>query len=89
MDISQYRLQPIHQDEEFILYRGLRQTKMDTSPPTVLVLSPAMERPAPATLKKIEHEFSLKDELNPASAIRPIALTEQQSRTMLVFEDRD
>jgi serine/threonine protein kinase len=48
-----------------------------------------MERPVPATIKKIEREFSLKDELDPAWAIRPIALTQQQSRTMLVFEDPD
>ena len=87
MDLSQYRLETLHQDGEFILYRGLRYTKAETSPPSILVLSPAMERPAPATIKKIEHEFSLKDELDPAWAIRPIALTQQQSRTMLVFED--
>jgi serine/threonine protein kinase len=59
------------------------------SPPVIFALSPVMERPAPATIKKIEHEFSLKDELNPAWAIRPTALTQQQSRAMLVFEDPD
>jgi PAS domain S-box-containing protein len=87
MDLSQYRLETLHQDGEFILYRGLRHTKAETSPPSILALSPVMERPAAATIKKIQHEFSLKDELNPAWAIRPIALTQQQSRTMLVFED--
>jgi serine/threonine protein kinase len=55
----------------------------------ILALSPLMERPAPATIKKIEHEFSLKDKLDPAWAIRPTALTQQQSRAMLVFEDPD
>ena len=89
MDLSQYRLETLRQDGEFILYRGLRQTKAETSAPSILALSPVMERPAPATIKKIEHEFSLKDELNPAWAIRPTALTQQQSRTMLVFEDSD
>jgi len=89
MDLSQYRLETLRQDGEFILYRGLRQTKAETSPPSILAESPVMERPAPATIKKIEHEFSLKDELNPAWAIRPTALTQQQSRTTLVFEDPD
>jgi PAS domain S-box-containing protein len=87
MDLSQYRLETLHQDGEFILYRGLRQTKVETSPPSILALSPVMERPAPATIKKMEHEFSLKDELDPTWAIRPIALTAQESRTILLFED--
>src|SRR6516225_2132895 len=89
MDLSEYRLEALRQDGEFILYRGLRQTKAETSPPSILALSPLMEHPAPATIKKIEHEFSLKDELNPAWAVRPITLTQQQSRTILVFEDPD
>src|SRR5215510_9484477 len=79
----------LHQDGEFILYRGLRKSRAEARRPSILALSPVMERPAPATIKKIEHEFSLKDELDPAWAIRPIALTQQQSRTMLVFEDPD
>ena len=87
MDLSQYRLETLHQDGEFILYRGLLPAKQETSPPSILALSPVMEHPAPATVKKMEHEFSLKDELDPAWAIRPIALTQQQSRTMLLFED--
>jgi len=86
-DLSQYRLETLHQDGEFILYRGLRPTKAETSPPSILALSPVMERPVPATIKKMEHEFSLKDELDPAWAVRPIAFAQQQSRTMLVFED--
>ena len=87
MDLSQYRLEALHQDGEFILYRGLREPKTETIPPSILGLSPVMEHPAPATIKKMEHELSLKDELNQAWAIRPIALTQQQNRTMLVFED--
>src|SRR5262249_52931058 len=54
---------------------------------SILVLSPAIERPSPATLRKIEQEFSLRAELSPTWAIHPIALTQQQSRTMLLFED--
>ena len=87
IDLSEYRPEALHQDGELILYRGLRQTKAETSPPSILGLSPVMEHPAPATVKKIEREFSLKDELDQAWAIRPIALTQQQNRTMLVFED--
>ena len=87
MDLSQYRLETLRQDGDFILYRGLRQTKAETSAPSILALSPVMERPAPATIKKIEHQFSLKDEVDPGWAIRPIVLTQQQGRSMLLFED--
>ena len=89
MDLSQYRLETLRQDREFILYRAVRRTKAETGPPSILVLSPVMERNAPETIKRMEHEFSLKDELDPAWAIRPIALTQHESRTMLLFEDAD
>src|SRR5215813_9446673 len=87
MDLSQYRLEMLRQDGEFILYRCLRQNGTKTSPPSVLALSPVMERPALATIKKIEHEFSFKDQIDPAWAVRPIDITQQQSRTMLLFDD--
>src|SRR5580704_8389623 len=89
MELSHYRLEALHQDGEFILYRGLCQANSKTTPQSILALAPILERPAPATLKKMEHEFSLKDELDPAWAIRPIALTQDESRTMLLFEDAD
>jgi serine/threonine protein kinase len=89
MDLSLYRLETLREDGEFVLYRGLCQTDAETNPPSVLALSPLIERPAPATIKKIEHELSLKDELDPAWAIRPIALTQQRNRTVLLFEDPD
>src|SRR5262245_23003645 len=87
MELSQYRLETLHQDAEFILYRGYRSTKGETSPPSILALSPVLQHPAPATIRKLEQEFSLKDELSPTWAVRPIALTQQQSRTTLLFED--
>jgi PAS domain S-box-containing protein len=85
--LSGYKLRTLHQDGEFILYRGLRQSKAETSPASILALSTVMERPAPATVKKIEHEFSLKEDLDREWAIRPMTLTQEQSRTVLVFED--
>src|SRR5262249_27037704 len=87
MELSQYELETLHRDGEFILYRGRRPATAETSPPSILALSPVMERPAPATIRKIEQEFSFKDELNPAWAVRPIVLTQHRSRTMLLCED--
>src|SRR6267143_2511650 len=87
MELLHYKLEPLRQDGEFILYRGLRQSQTGESFSATLALSPVMERPAPGSLRKIEHEFSLKEELDPAWAFRPLALTRDQGRTMLLLED--
>src|SRR5262249_58740260 len=87
MELSHYQLETLHQDGEFILYRGRRRTSAETSPSSILALSPAAEHPASATIKKIEQEFSFKDDLSPAWALRPITLTQYQNRTTLLCED--
>src|SRR5712664_128341 len=87
MELLHYKLEPLRQDGEFILYRGLRQSETGKSLSSTLALSPVMERPAPGSLRKIEHEFSLKEDLDPAWAVRPLALTQDQGRTMLLLED--
>src|SRR5262249_35465963 len=87
MDLSQYQLETLHQDGEFILYRGRCPTPAETSPPSILALSPAAEHPAGATIRKIEQEWSFKDDLSPGWALRPIAITQQQNRIMLLFDD--
>jgi hypothetical protein len=85
VEFSEYMLEPLREDEEFTLYRGRHRNQAEV--PSVLLLAPVSTHPTLETLKKIEREFSLKDELDLAWAIRPIALTQQQNRTMLVFED--
>src|ERR1700745_3615014 len=39
------------------------------------------------TLKKVEYEYSLRDELDSAWAVRPLALSEQRGQMTLVLED--
>src|SRR5467141_3868968 len=87
MELLHYNFEPLRQDGEFILYRGLPQSQTGESLSSTLALSPVMEHPAPGSLRKIEHEFSLKEELDPAWAVRPLALTQDQGRTMLLLED--
>jgi len=82
-DLSRYVLEALRKDEEFILYRGRSQD--DTS--QVLVRSPVAEYPRPESLKRLEHAYSLKDELDPAWAARPIGLTRHWDRVVLVLED--
>jgi predicted ATPase/signal transduction histidine kinase len=87
VELAHYELETLHEDGEFILHRGRRRTSAETSPLSILALSPAVEHPAIATIKKIEQEFSFRDDLSPAWALRPIALKQQQNRPMLLFDD--
>jgi predicted ATPase/signal transduction histidine kinase len=82
-EFSEYVLETLRKDGEFILYRGQHPSQVEP----ILVLAPAGEHPAPASLRKIEHEYSLAVELDPAWAARPLALTRHQGRTMLVLTD--
>ena len=45
------------------------------------------EYPAPATIRKLEHVYSLRNELHADWASRPIALTQHNGRPRLVLED--
>src|SRR5215469_2924646 len=83
IELSTDSLRVLRNDKELNLYRGSREH--DDS--QILVLSPAMEYPAPETLKRLEHEYSLREELDPAWAARPIAITNYRNRTVLVLQD--
>ena len=84
-DLSQYVLEVLRRDEEFVLYRGADSNHSGLA--SILLLAPASMGPALETLKKIEHEYSLRDELDSAWAVRSLALSEQRGQTTLVLED--
>src|SRR6202140_2069960 len=83
IDLSRYIFEALRKDEEFILYRG----RSEDAPVKVLVLSPVVEYPTPESLKRLEHAYSLREELNPRWAARPIAMARHWDRTVLVLED--
>ena len=83
IDLSRYVVEPLRKDENYVLYRG--RSKYDAS--QILVLSPRAEYPAPEILRRLEHEYSLKLELDPAWATRPIAMARHWDRPVLVLED--
>ena len=87
MELSELKLETLRQDGEFILYRGRHRRQTDATPPPILVLTPVMEHPAPGCLRRMEHEFSLKAELDPAWAVQPLALTQEQDRSFLLLDD--
>jgi hypothetical protein len=82
---SEYLLEALRRDEEFVLYRG-EHSDLPGSP-SVLFLAPVSIQPALETIKKVEYEYSLRDELDPAWGVRPLALSEQPGQMTLVLED--
>ena len=85
MTPSQLPLKVLRHDEEFILYRDEQQSRPGFQ--SVLLLAPASSKPSLNTLKKLEHEYSLRDELDSAWAARPVSLTEHLGQTAIVLED--
>src|SRR5467141_79683 len=76
-------LETLWQDEGLVLYRSV--SEVERSP--LLVVAAAVEQPAPASLKRLEQEYALRDELDGAWAARPLALLRQRGAQMLVLED--
>jgi hypothetical protein len=85
VDLTEYVLHPLRKDDEFVLYRGERSNQPGA--PSILLLTPASSWPALETIKKIEHEHSLRNEFGSAWAVRPRILSERGGQAMLVFED--
>jgi serine/threonine protein kinase len=83
IELSRYVVEPLRKDEHFILYRG--RSRYDGS--EVLVLSPLAEYSAPEILKRLEHEYALREKLDSTWASRPIAMARHWNRTVLVLED--
>ncbi|WP_354684334.1 AAA family ATPase [Cupriavidus necator] len=77
--------QVLWDDGERIFCRGRRPG--DSSDQHVLLARPAAEHPLPASLDRLAHELGLREELDGAWAVRPLALAREASRTMLVLED--
>lgn len=84
MELSSYVLEPLRHDDEFTLYRG---GPGHSGTPFVLLLMPASRRPALESLKKLEHEFSLRGVLDATWAVRPLELSQYKGQRVLVLED--
>src|SRR5260370_37691047 len=80
---SGYMLEPLREGADFTLYRG----RQHGNPSPVLAIAPSAEQPSPQSLRRLEHEYSLAAELDPAWAAKPLALTRHEGRTILVLND--
>src|SRR6266851_5567532 len=81
--LSEYVLEALREGAEFALYRGRKQG----DPWPVLAVALVAEQPSPQSLRRLEHEYSLASELDPAWSAKPLALTRHEGRTVLVLKD--
>jgi PAS domain S-box-containing protein len=81
---SRYVFETLREDEEFAFCRGRRN---DGGLPTILSVAPVSEHPVPGSLERLEHEYSLRDELDSEWAARPLTLLRREGRPMLILED--
>jgi PAS domain S-box-containing protein len=79
----EFLLEAIREGAEFTLYRALQRG----NPSPVLVVAATAEQPLPLSLKRLQREYSLASELEPAWAAKPLALTRHEGRTILVLAD--
>jgi len=76
-------LEAIREGSEFTFYRA----RQHGNPSPVLVVAATAGQPLPQSLRRLEHEYSLAAELEPAWAAKPLALTRHEGRTILVLAD--
>ena len=82
-ELSTYCFKTLREDGEFVLCRGRR----DSDGASLLAVQPVSEHPSVASLEQLDHEYSLKEELDPHWAARPLALERHDGRMMLLLED--
>src|SRR5262245_59143832 len=82
---SEYALEPMRQDDRFTLYRGC---SAGAEPTRILMLGPASAYPEPDTLRRIDHEYSLRDELDGSWAAQLLAVSRQHDQQLLILQDR-
>ncbi len=87
MYLSDYTLDTLHRHGEFVLCRGRRRTGTSQHPRSILVLMSRSEHPRPESVRMLEHEHSLRADLDPAWAVPAVDLTRYEGRAALVLED--
>ena len=60
IEFSRYAFETLREDEEFAFCRGRRD---DNALPNILLVAPVSEHPVPSILERLEHEYSLREEL--------------------------
>ena len=80
---SGHALETLWEDGEFVLSRGVS----DGEPLPVLSAAPSSAQPWPQTLARLQHAYTLREELDPAWAARPLKLEPHRGRLTLWIAD--
>jgi PAS domain S-box-containing protein len=87
LELADGRHETLREDGEFVCYRNRHRSWINGTLKPTLVVAPVREHTALRSLRRIEHEYSLRAELDPAWAARPVALATHQGHPVLVLED--
>src|SRR6185295_3764273 len=68
------------------VYRRMWRDTDDGGRREFLLAQPRAEHPTVATVKRLAHEYGLKDDLDSSWALRPLELLRERGQTMLVLE---
>ncbi|HYQ26519.1 MAG TPA: hypothetical protein VER04_04845, partial [Polyangiaceae bacterium] len=80
--LSTFEVVKLWDDGELVLSRGTCEGRA-----SVLVLAPTLAKLTATSMARLQRAYSLRDELQPAWAARPIELIEHQGRPTLLSED--
>ena len=87
LEIENGTRQTLRDDGEFGLYRVRYRSTANGGVQPALLVAPLREHTAPRSLRRLEHEYSLRAELDRAWAVVPLGLAGHQGRPVLVLED--
>ena len=83
IELSRDELKILQENGEFVLSRG----RLASDGSAVLLKAPTSKHPAPASVRRLEHAYALRDALDSAWAARPVALVHDHERLLLLLED--
>jgi predicted ATPase/signal transduction histidine kinase/GAF domain-containing protein len=81
MDLSAYHLQPLREDEEFVLYRARQPDNRGS------ILALVARRSTAKSIARLQHEFDLTPVLDSTWAARPLELKRHPGPATLILED--
>ncbi|HEY1897475.1 MAG TPA: serine/threonine-protein kinase, partial [Terracidiphilus sp.] len=84
-ELQQSMCEQLRKDDEFALYRDRHPSAPGST--SVLLLVPALRHPSIDTVNKLGQEYSLRNDLDPEWAVRPLELSEYRGQVALVLED--
>jgi len=87
MDLSEYILEPLREDEGFTLYRGRHQHPNRSERSTILLMAPTSPDPAVSRLEQAEGRSSLGLDLRTASRLRVLSVAQYEGQAVLVLEN--